>query len=145
MPRSGDRSQTIDARVPNARRLRRAMTDAERKLWWRLRELPVEGTHFRRQATIGRYFADFACHQCKLVIEIDGGQHATDSQAASDIVRARYIESRGYRVLRFWNHEVLTNIDGVLAIIFDALHAEAPLPPTPDPSPPRVSAWGEGN
>jgi very-short-patch-repair endonuclease len=133
-------------RVPNARRLRHAMTDAERKLWWRLRELPVDNTHFRRQATIGPYFADFACHRCKLVIEVDGGQHAAPAQAAADLLRTEFLASRGYRVLRFWNHEVLMNIEGVLTVIYAALQAEAPLPPTPDPSPPRAkSAWGEGN
>jgi very-short-patch-repair endonuclease len=64
-----------DARVPRARQLRRDTTDAERKLWWHLRRLPMETGHFRRQATIGPYFVDFACHQKRLVIEVDGSRH----------------------------------------------------------------------
>lgn len=77
------------------------MTDAERKLWWHLRELPVDGTHFRRQATIGPYFADFACQHCRLVVELDGGQHAVATNLTADAVRTRFLEARGYRVLRF--------------------------------------------
>jgi very-short-patch-repair endonuclease len=75
-------SRKPDSRVPRARALRRAMTDAEKKLWWHLRHFPIEGTHFRRQATIGPYFVDFACHEQRLVIEVDGGQHAETSRAA---------------------------------------------------------------
>jgi len=107
------------------------MTDAERKLWWHLRELPIDGTHFRRQATIGSYFADFACHHCKLVIELDGGQHAAGRQRDADVARTTYLESRGYRVLRFWNNDVLQNIEGVVTSILDALSRdkrEAPHP-----------------
>ncbi|HWV97457.1 MAG TPA: DUF559 domain-containing protein [Xanthobacteraceae bacterium] len=130
MPRS------IDRRVPRARQLRQNPTDAERKLWQRLRALPG-AAHFRRQATIGPYFADFACHTNRLVIEIDGGQHA---ESAADRERTRDLNARGYRVLRFWNNDVHGNIDGVLEIIIDALHVA---PPTPDPSPPQ--ARGEGN
>ena len=91
----------------------------------------------RRQATIGPYFADFACHTHRLVIEIDGGQHA---DSASDVTRTAYLEASGYRVLRFWNSDVLGNIEGVLETIVDALPVA---PPTPDPSPPRER--GEGN
>ncbi|MEW6452038.1 MAG: DUF559 domain-containing protein [Pseudomonadota bacterium] len=67
----------IDKRVPRARRLRRDMTDAERKLWLRLRQFPVGETHFRRQATIGPYFVDFACHTSRIAIELDGGHHGS--------------------------------------------------------------------
>src|SRR6188768_3033604 len=73
-----------DQRVPRARRLRRDTTDAERKLWLRLRELPMGSSRFPRQATIGPYFADFACHAKRLVIELDGGQHGEERQAAGD-------------------------------------------------------------
>ena len=107
------------------------MTDAERMLWWHLRELPVDGTHFRRQATIGPYFADFACHHCKLVIELDGGQHASVAQRTADAARTTYLESCGYRVLRFWNNDVLQNVEGVVVSILDALNRdrrEAPHP-----------------
>jgi very-short-patch-repair endonuclease len=110
-----------DRRVARARSLRRAMTDAEKKLWWHLRRLPIETTHFRRQATIGPYFADFACHQHRLVIEIDGGQHNEARRIASDETRTAYLNSLGYRVLRFWNNEVLNEIDSVMSVIYEAL------------------------
>jgi very-short-patch-repair endonuclease len=104
------------------------MTSAERKLWWKLRELAAAGTHFRRQATIGPYFADFACHTNRLVIEIDGGQHDTSVQRNRDRRRDEYLRRNGYRVLRFWNNDVRDNIDGVLTIICEALEKGAPHP-----------------
>ena len=110
-----------DRRVPRARGLRRDMTDAERKLWWHLRRLPIENVHFRRQATIGRYFADFACHRRRLVVEVDGSQHGAPRQHVADAERTAYLQSRGYRVLRFWNNEVLREIDGVMSAIYTAL------------------------
>jgi len=70
------------------------MTDAERKLWWRLRRLPTFGSHWRRQATIGHYFADFAEHNLRIVIELDGGQHAKPGQAARDLTRSAYLHGR---------------------------------------------------
>lgn len=131
MVRNERRPPIKDTRVLRARHLRRAMTDAERKLWWRLRERPVDRTHFRRQATIGPYFADFACHRCRLVIEIDGGQHAFGERASADVARTKFLETRGYRVLRFWNNDVLQNAEGVMQQIYDALNSpmgEAPHP-----------------
>ncbi len=96
-----------------ARQMRAAPTEAERKLWWHLRHrLPVEATHFRRQVRLGRYIVDFASHRARLVVEVDGGQHA--ERTAQDLERTRFIESHGYRVLRYWNNDVLTNINGVL-------------------------------
>jgi len=134
-----------DKRVPRARSLRRAMTDAERKLWWSLRELKIEGSHFRRQATIGPYYADFACHERKLVIEVDGGGHAEEERIAADEARPKFIVSHGYRVLRFWNHDVLKDSEAVMATIYKALDGEADAPhPWPLPTT-RESAWGEGN
>jgi very-short-patch-repair endonuclease len=113
-----------------ARRMRKAPTEAERKLWWHLRHrLPLDGSHFRRQVQIGPYIADFACHQLRLIIEIDGSQHGP--QAKKDEERTRRLESDGYRVLRFWNNEVLSNIEGVLTEIKSA----SAVTPTPDPSP----------
>ncbi len=111
--------------MPRARQLRRAMTDAERRLWWHLRGLKTQGAHFRRQATIGPYFADFACHECKLVVEVDGGGHAEREQIAADNVRTRFLESQGYRVLRFWNNDVLKDTEAVMTIIYDALNGAA--------------------
>ena len=111
--------------------MRHEPTDAERVLWQHLRHLIVDGSHFRRQATIGPYFADFACHAAKLVIELDGGQHNEAPGLARDAKRTADLESRGYRVLRFWNNDVLRNIDGVLEAIQSAITST----PTPGPSP----------
>jgi very-short-patch-repair endonuclease len=123
-----DRSKASPQRT-FARRMRKAPTEAERKLWWHLRHrLDLSGTHFRRQVQIGRYIADFANHKLGLIIEIDGGQHAMN---AADVTRARYLEAEGYRVLRFWNNDVLSNIDGVLTAIQVAITPT----PTPNPSP----------
>jgi very-short-patch-repair endonuclease len=93
------------------------------KLWWRLRELTPKGSHFRRQAPIGPYFADFACHTTKLVIEIDGGQHGQATQFKHDVKRDAYLSRNGYRVLRFWNNDVRQNIEGVLSVICEALES----------------------
>jgi very-short-patch-repair endonuclease len=133
----------IDRRVQPARRLRRDMTDAEQKLWRDLRQLPRGSSHFRRQATIGPYFADFACHTQRLIIEVDGGQHNDERQAASDADRTAYLQAHGYRVLRFWNHDVLSNIEGVMRVIYQAI-TDPSAPPTPDPSPPLASLAGGG-
>jgi very-short-patch-repair endonuclease len=108
-------SVRTDSRVARARQLRRAMTNAERKLWWHLRRLPNVNAHFRRQATIGQYYADFACHHHRLVIEVDGGGHADDQQIAADQRRSEFLNARGYRVLRFWNNEMFNQIDGVMS------------------------------
>jgi very-short-patch-repair endonuclease len=119
-------------RVPRARALRRDLTEAEKKLWQHLRQPPFKEGHFRRQATIGSYFCDFASHQLKIVIEVDGGQHADNS---ADDRRTAYLVSKGYRVLRFWNNDVLANLPGVLTRILEAINE---VPPTPDPSPPQA-------
>ncbi len=107
-------------------------TDAERILWQRLRhDIQIAGSHFRRQALIGPFIVDFASRRAKLVVELDGGQH--DTRRAADARRTRFIEGRGYRVLRFWNNDVLGNIDGVLSEIQFALTTTPT--PTPNPSP----------
>jgi very-short-patch-repair endonuclease len=133
--------EKVDARVPRARKLRRDMTDAERKLWWHLRRLPIEHSHFRRQATIGPYFADFACHEQRLVIEVDGAQHNEPENVIRDTERSIYLQSRGYRILRFWNNDVLKNIDGVMETILAAMHQYEESPP-PLPPPHRTKAYG---
>src|SRR5687767_13900919 len=99
----------------SARRLRANMTDAERKLWSLLRRKQLQGYRFRRQVPLGRYAADFACMSAHLVVELDGGQHAERSE--QDERRTAWMESVGYRVLRFWNGEVFTNAEGVLETI----------------------------
>jgi very-short-patch-repair endonuclease len=125
--------RVVDKRVPRARILRRDATEAEKKLWQHLRQPPFKEHHFRRQATIGPYFADFASHRLRIIIEVGGGQH---SDSASDAARTRYLAANGYCVLRFWNNEVYENISGVLAMIDTAVSADGR--PTPDPSPPRA-------
>lgn len=96
----------------HARILRSGQTDAEAKLWQRLRNRQLDGAKFRRQVPVGRYVVDFLCEAQALVIELDGGQHALTK--TSDNVRTEWLESRGYRVIRFWNNEVMQNPDGVL-------------------------------
>ena len=104
--------------LARARRLRREMTEAEKKLWRCIRAEQIGGHKFRKQVPIGPYVADFCCLVQKLVLEVDGGQHA-DSEA--DRRRTRFLEHEGYRVVRFWNNDVLQNTDGVLMRIAEAL------------------------
>lgn len=100
--------------------MRAQPTDAERVLWQRLRhDITLAGSHFRRQALIGPFIVDFVSRRARLVIELDGGQH--DQQCDADARRTRQIEANGYRVLRFWNNDVLGNIEGVLSEIQAAL------------------------
>ena len=125
-----DRSVAAPPQRALARQMRAEPTDAERKLWWHLRRrLKAPDTHFRRQVRIGRYIADFASHGLRIVIEVDGGQHAVRTEA--DAERTKALEANGYRVLRFWNNDVLMNIDGVL----EEIHRAITTTPTPDPSP----------
>ena len=102
-----------------ARDLRKTMTDAERRLWSRLRQKQLDGFRFRRQQPIGPYIVDFFCPEAALIIEVDGGQHA--STEAEDEARTRWLAARGYRVMRFWNNDVLGNIEGVLLTIRGSL------------------------
>jgi very-short-patch-repair endonuclease len=104
-----------------ARRMRREKGPAERKLWYLLREFNRHGFQIRQQSPIGPYIADFCDHTARLVIEVDGAQHGEPRGLASDKRRTRWLESQGYRVLRFWNIEVLTNIGGVEIAIKVAL------------------------
>jgi very-short-patch-repair endonuclease len=105
---------------PLARKLRTTPADAEIRLWSRLRRRQLEAFRFRRQHPMGPYVVDFFCADAKLVIEVDGGQHA-DSK--TDDARTRWLEARGYRVIRFWNNDVLANTEGALLAILDALRA----------------------
>jgi very-short-patch-repair endonuclease len=117
----------------NARALRRALTDPEKRLWKALRQrLPVDGSHFRRQVPLGRYVADFCCLKARLIVEVDGNQHGADAALAYDAARTAALGAQGFRILRFSNRDVMTGIDVVLDTILAAL---APPTPTPGPSP----------
>ena len=111
-----------------ARALRNDGTDAERHLWRRLRNRQVLGLRFRRQHPILGFIADFACIDVRLVIELDGGQHA--EARSRDLRRTEILESAGYRVLRFWNHDVLASTEDVLAEIV----RQVLTPPQPSPA-----------
>jgi very-short-patch-repair endonuclease len=108
----------------SSRALRQNSTDAERKLWSKIRDRQVLGFKFVRQHPIGPYIADFACREADLIIELDGGQHAESSK---DDERTAALAQHGYQVMRFWNNDVLTNGDGALQLIADRL-AKAPSP-----------------
>jgi very-short-patch-repair endonuclease len=98
----------------SARRLRVNQTDAETVLWNRIRNRQIDGHKFARQVPIGGYICDFVCREKLLVIEVDGGQH---NESAADAIRDRRLNEEGYRVIRFWNNDVLGNVDGVLITI----------------------------
>ena len=106
-------------RVARARRLRREATDVENRLWYHLRSRQLAGAKFRRQEPLGPYFADFCGVEVKLVIELDGGQHADRQE--HDRQRTAFLERCGYRVLRFWNAEVLEDLDAVMERIAEAV------------------------
>ena len=98
-----------------ARSLRRQSTDAERRLWYHLRNRRLLGWKFRRQLVIGNYVVDFVCLERRLVIELDGGQHA--DQVADDDRRTTFLLTRGFTVIRFWNDEMLRQTEAVLSVI----------------------------
>ncbi|MEH2495132.1 very-short-patch-repair endonuclease [Bradyrhizobium sp. AZCC 1678] len=105
-----------------AKKLRANTTPHERTLWRALKELPIEGTHFRRQAPIGRYVVDFFCPAKRLVIELDGGHHNDDATAKHDRERQAWLEQEGYRVIRFWNSDVTGDLNAVLERIYVELY-----------------------
>ena len=107
-------------KVSVERRLRRRSTDAEAVLWLALRDRRLSGFKFVRQEAIESFIVDFVCRDKRLIIEVDGGQHSENSE---DVMRDRRLASAGYRVLRFWNHDVLKNRTGVLETILSALEA----------------------
>ena len=122
-------STTTNAEIlRRVRELRHNPTEAEQLLWRLLRNRQLMGYKFRRQHPYCGYILDFYCHEARLVIEVDGGQHADHEQAAYDCDRTKCLESNGLRVIRFWNHEILGNIEGVLQEIVDTLNAPHPSP-----------------
>jgi very-short-patch-repair endonuclease len=114
-----------EVKTDRARRLRKASTDAETKLWYRLRSRRLNGHKFVRQEPIGPYTVDFICREARLIVEVDGGQHAEN---ARDAIRDKWLTDRNYRVLRFWNNDVLSNIAGVLETIATAFEETPPHP-----------------
>ena len=129
MRKTSRRAQLPSWTTERGRALRRQATPAETALWNALRAT-LPQAKFRRQQAIGPYHADFCSHAARLVIEVDGSQHA--EAQGDDAARTRLIERHGYRVIRFWNNDVLLNIDGVLASIADALSPpHSPQPPHP--------------
>jgi very-short-patch-repair endonuclease len=123
---SGPLSRERERARVRARSLRETPTDAESLLWYHLRDRRLANFKFRRQRPIGPYFADFACIEAKLIVELDGGQHV--EAAGYDENRTRFIEAQGYRVLRFWNNEVLAQADAVRERILLALQEDNPHP-----------------
>jgi very-short-patch-repair endonuclease len=111
-----------------AKTLRKRPTDAERLLWKHLRTKQIEGLKFRRQEPIGNYVVDFVCFESYVIIEVDGGQHAASEK---DSVRDAWFRSQGFKVLRFWNHDVLLNIGGILEVV--RATCIAPHPPLTPP------------
>ena len=126
-----------------ARRLRRDMTDAEKTMWRLLRARQLAGYKFRRQEPIGRYIVDFACFSPRLVIEIDGGQHA--DATAYETRRTQFLLDERFQILRFWNNEVLENRDGVCARIVEVLSRSTPHPPGAVRRGPPSPTRGEGH
>lgn len=106
--------------VPLARTLRKRPTDAEKLLWSKLRDRQLAGMKFRRQRPIGKYIVDFVCIEKRIVVEADGSQHLNNPD---DVARDSYLREKGYTVLRFWNNDILRNIEGVLGKIIEVTHA----------------------
>ncbi len=100
--------------VERSRALRKAMTPIEWRLWYQINRRQLNGVKFRRQAPIGPYIVDFVSHEAKLVIELDGDSHGDARAAEHDEHRTRFLEGRGFRVIRFWNSDVYSNLDGVM-------------------------------
>ena len=121
--RSDSGEPTGGGLLQRARYLRKHSTEAEYRLWFALRALKPLGFHFRRQAPIGNYIADFVCHRSKIVIEIDGSQHGEPENVNRDEKRTAYLNSRGYRVLRFWNCDVMQGKEEVVAAVLRSLEA----------------------
>ena len=106
-----------------ARKLRRSQTDAEQLLWSKLRSRQLAGLKFRRQFPLPPYVADFCCEEARLIVEVDGGQHA---EAFEDQARTDFFERRGYRVIRFWNNDVLLNIEGIIDEVLKCATSPSP-------------------
>ena len=111
--------------LKNAKKMRSNMTPAETKMWRFLRGKRFQGLKFKRQVLIGNYIVYFLCENKKIIIEIDGGQHNEELNIQSDNNRTHYLENNGYKVLRFWNDEVMKNIHGVMEVIFREIEGKS--------------------
>ncbi|MFM9890994.1 MAG: endonuclease domain-containing protein [Rickettsiales bacterium] len=131
--------------TPTARRLRHNSTEAERKFWQHVRNRQIDGYKIRRQFPVHGYVLDFACEELRFAIELDGGQHNHPIRQFIDTARTQKLESAGWQVARFWNNEVLENMEGVLTQIVQLLHArDASQGPSPEaPSGASTSPQGE--
>jgi very-short-patch-repair endonuclease len=126
----GGGGEKIGDRIANISRvLRNRATETENRLWYHLKGKQLEGVKFRRQEPIGNYIVDFVAYEKRLVIEIDGGQHAEEDEKEQDRRRDEWLCSQGFRVLRFWNNEVWQNLEGVLEIIRANCLRHPPLTP----------------
>ncbi|VIO67616.1 endonuclease domain-containing protein [Bradyrhizobium ivorense] len=120
-------TQVSDTQRDRAKQLRRTMTRAETLLWRHLKADRLAGLNFRRQAPIGTYIADFVAHSCKLIVEVDGESHDFEERIRRDERRDAWLASRGYRVLRFTNDDVMKNLEGVALAILQAAEQAVPL------------------
>ena len=111
----------MDKKYIRARELRKNTTPQEQKLWDILRKKNFHGLKFTRQFPIGNYIVDFVCRSKKIVIEVDGGQHNEESNIKSDKIRTEYLNSKGYKVIRFWNNEIEQNLEGVYERLLNIL------------------------
>ena len=112
----------MDKKYVIARKLRNNMTEQEKRLWYYLRKRFINNCSFRRQYPIGNYIVDFICRKKNLIVEIDGGQHNDKNIKMYDTERTNYLETKGYKVLRFWNNDVDNNLEGVLNEIMKNLN-----------------------
>ena len=128
----------VTRNIDKARQLRGNQTDVERRLWSKLRDRQLFGAKFRRQVPIGRYIVDFVCRESSLIIELDGGQHSSVSKY--DIERTAWLERHGWRLLRFWNNEVIESLEGVLQTISARV-----ISPSSSPHPVPLPQAGEGD
>ena len=119
--------------ITNARKLRKQMTEAERKLWQILRGRRLRGYRFRKQVPLEKYVVDFLCHEARIIIELDGGQHNKAKEAIYDQQRTKWLNEQGYLVQRFWNNEVLQQIETVSGVILDLCTKRTP-PSFPSPT-----------
>jgi very-short-patch-repair endonuclease len=122
---------STDIRRAAAKKLRANTTPHERILWRALKEIPIEGTHFRRQTPIGPYVVDFFCPAKQLIIEIDGGHHNEDATAKRDNERQIWLEQQGYQVIRFWNSEISSELNAVMERIYVELYGAREADATP--------------